>query len=111
MKKLTLAMLGSLACLAAAAAEFAVTPDREIPVYRAGEKAIVTVSVQENGAPLTEGVIQYEITNDGLAQLASGSIDLAKTNPAQITVTMDQPGIARLTLKPGAIKVTNKADS
>ena len=111
MKKLTLAMLGSLACLAAAAAEFAVTPDREIPVYRAGEKAIVTVSVQENGAPLTEGVIQYEITNDGLAQLASGSIDLAKTNPAQITVTMDQPGIARLTLKPGEIKVTNKADN
>lgn len=79
-----------------------------MPVYKVGENAVVTVSVKENGAPLTTGTISYTITNDGVGKLGAGTIDLAKNNPAKISVSMDQPGVARVTLNPGSIQVTNK---
>ena len=111
MKKTLLAMLGALVCAAAAcAAEFAVTPDRAMPVYKVGESASVTVSVTENGAPLTSGTLTYTITNDGRGQVGAGRIDLAKANPATITVKPDQPGCFRVAVHPGDIPMTSKVD-
>ena len=111
MKKSLLAMLGAVLCAAAAyAAEFAVTPDRAMPVYQFGESAVVTVSVTENGAPLTSGTVTYTITNDGCGKLADGRIDLAKANPATITVNPDRPGFFRVAVHPGNIPMTSKVD-
>ena len=75
-----------------AAPKVTLTTDREDALYQCGETATFTLSVTDNGAPVTSGTVQVRLGAPGDKDLLNQSFDLAKANPAQFTGTLDQPG-------------------
>lgn len=64
--------------------------DRPDAVYHVGEKATFTISVLEDGKPVTEGEVSYRLSADGAKNLGEGKLPL--TAPLSVTGTLDVPG-------------------
>ena len=93
MKKLCFAVMAAIFAVSLAAAEvLTFTPEAKLPVYTCGEKAKFILSVFDNGKAVTNGKYTVVYTLDGNKTLGSQEVDLAKGNPATVSVTLDEPG-------------------
>ena len=93
MKKLCFAVMTAIFAVSLAAAEvLTFTPEAKLPVYTCGEKAKFILSVFDNGKAVTNGKYTVVYTLDGNKTLGSQEVDLAKGNPATVSVTLDEPG-------------------
>ena len=98
MSKRILSLLSCLLfiTLAAGAAEYAVrgTTDKDVAIYKPGEKMVFTLSVLENGTPVAGKTLKWTRTgDDGKTEKGEGVVD---EKGLQVTTSMDKPGFVRI---------------
>lgn len=78
-----------------------VVADRPDALYRCGETAVFTVSVDPDadGAPAS-GEATVTLDNFGLAEQLRRTVDLSKENPFTVRGTLAEPGFLRLCVRP-----------
>jgi dienelactone hydrolase len=72
--------------------------DRDDAIYRAGEKAVFTISLAK-GVSLPVENVPWTLTNDGTTVIRTGVVSLTNGS-AQVEGTLDSPGVLRLTVGP-----------
>lgn len=82
-----------------AAPEYSLKHDREIPVYKCGEKAKTILSVMDNGRYVKSGKFNVRLALDWGRQLELVEVDLSENNPIEITATLQEPGFVSLNLQ------------
>lgn len=100
MKRILLSLAAALAGIASFAAPFkyVVTNDHADLLYRVGEEASFTVTVQEtNGVKAVAGSLEVTLDNFGPRNQLRRTVDLAKENPFVVRGRLDEPGFLRLT--------------
>ena len=77
-----------------------VAPDRENCLYRAGEKAMMTVSAaMADGTEAQEGILHLRLDNYGERVYEERDVDLAKEQTVTLAASRATPGFARLTVE------------
>ena len=100
MKKIILtAIAGIIPLVYAAAQEFQLKSEKELPIYECGKPASFTLSVLKDGKPLTEGKYIAEVTLDNNTVIEKKELDLAKGNPASFAATLKTPGFMLVRLR------------
>ena len=100
MKRIALSLAVTLAGIASFAAPFkyVVTNDHADLLYRVGEEASFTVTVQDtNGVKAVAGALEVTLDNFGPRNQLRRTVDLAKENPFVVRGRLDEPGFLRLT--------------
>ena len=96
--KMNALWLGMALPLAALAQSVEIKTDRESSVYTCGEPASFSVLVLgKDKQPVKEGQLRVTLTNFGTQQVASATVDLAKSNPATCAGTLRAPGFLKCT--------------
>ena len=89
--------------LLAGAVKIDVSQDHADALYRAGEQAVFTVSVKDDGGTLLKsGEAKWTLDNFGTKSLGSGEVNLADGNPFTVRGKMDEEGFLRLHVKTAA---------
>ena len=82
----------AVASAQAAKFDVAVKTDKPAAVYALGEEVQFLVNVSQDGKPVTEGIVDYILTDDGLNRVLAGTVSLEK-QPAVVRGTLDKPGV------------------
>lgn len=89
--------------LLAGAVRIDVSQNHADALYRAGEEAVFTVAVRDDGgALLKSGEARWALDNFGTVALGSGEVNLADGNPFVVRGKMDEEGFLRLKVKTAA---------
>ena len=100
MKRIILtAIAGIIPMVYAAAQEFQLKNEKELPIYECGKPAGFTLSVLKDGKPLNEGKYIAEVTLDGNKVIEKKELDLSKANPAAFSATLKTPGFMLVRLR------------
>ena len=95
-----MALLASLVGCALCAGEpvgYAVTMNHPDAMYRIGEKAVLKIAATNGvGEMVRSGVVDLAMDNYGSKKLGERRIDLAKENPFEVVLSLDEPGFARV---------------
>ena len=103
MKKSFLAFAACAVSYAAFAVKIDISQDHADALYRAGEEAVFTVAVKDDGgALLKSGEARWTLDNFGTVELGSGDVKLADGNPFTVRGKMDADGFLRLRVKTAA---------
>ena len=107
-RSIALALAAAGALLAQAGElKFSISADRPDCLYRCGERAVFTVTVQgEDGQLATNGTVTASVDNFGPKQQTSRKVDISKENPFKMEGVLDEPGFLRLMLTRGKGKPT-----
>ena len=81
-------------CCLAASIKLDVNTERPDAIYQIGDEVKFLVQATSDGKPLTEGKVQYTLSEDGFHWLGQDSVELGP-EPAVIVATMDHPGFLR----------------
>ncbi len=81
--------------------------ERADAIYRRGETVTFVVALQDNGAVVESGEVDWTLTKDGVAPTRSGKAKIAQGR-ATITGTLDEAGFlqCRATYQAGEAKIT-----
>lgn len=79
-----------------------VNTERPDAVYELGETVSFVVSLEQGGKAVSGQVVEWQLTNDGVVPLISGTANVVG-GEARVTGTLDQPGFlrVRVTLRTG----------
>lgn len=93
MKSIAIYAAAALAALCLNAGEFRIDTDRASALYRCGEPAVFTVTaLDDNGVPLKEGSAVISFRKEKEQLVREEIMDFAKNNPADFSVTLQEPG-------------------
>ncbi len=98
MPRKVLSLLSSLLILAltAGAAEYSIrgTTDKDVAIYKPGEKMVFTLTVLDNGNPVAGRKLKWTRTgDDGKTEKGEG---VADEKGLTVTTSMDKPGFVRI---------------
>ena len=97
------ALLLAVLPLFAFAAKIEVSQNHADAIYRAGEEAVFSVSVKDDGGTLLKsGEAKWTLDNFGTVALGSGEVNLSDGNPFTVRGKMDEAGFLRLQVKTAA---------
>lgn len=68
-----------------------VQTDRDDALYAVGQPVTFSIAAQLNDAPVSEGTLDFQLSNDGWKTLETGTRPLTPT-PTTVTGTLDGPG-------------------
>jgi len=92
-------LLASLALAQAPKPEYVATAtlDRADGMYKCGEEATISVTINHNEVPMTTGVFAWSLTVDGAKKVSNGEGQLSE-QPTVLKGTLTEPGVLRLTI-------------
>ncbi len=91
---ITLVWLLLPAIAAAASVKLDVNTERSDAVYKIGDEVKFLVSVTSDAKPLTAGMVQYVLSENGMNTLGQGMVELGP-EPAVVVGRMTKPGFLR----------------
>ena len=90
-----------------------VSPDRTNAIYACGERARLTVTVidKASGRKHDAGCLRFRLDDFGSVVVSEGEVDLARSNPFELSGTLEKSGVLRLKVsaKDGAFAVEPRA--